>query len=978
MAISTWDDVIAALRKCQLLEPDQLELAMGATRNLSDPSTIARKLVTANLLTRWQAAELISGRIPLRMGKYRLFNQSGFTDLGPVYAAENIETANRVELKTISQSFDSSSPEFKLFISEARSIASIIHPNILRVGEIILEGGTAYLVTEDHGGRDLQRVVEKQHPISAVLAANYIRQAADGMAEVHSRGLVHRELRPDNVFIDEEGTIKIGGLGLACLTQTPPQKATTADAVNYLSPEQAGGDEVGPASDVYALGCIFHFLLTGRPPFPDGSAEQRLQQRLDETPSSVTELRSDVPVAIAEVCETMLARSVESRYADANEIVEALAPWQMTTPETDDATTSVIPLGIGDSDERASTVATASPVARAAPKRARPATDRESEPTGLDFSSPAVATENETETSPYTRTGRRKNSQALIAIVAMVGLLVAGGAAIYAFLPDDKGTVASRPLKAPESNVDPEPQTTRRAVQPKNQIDAPPPIVAKFTDLVDCQWTDGKKFDVQQALHEGERIKLSAGRVEITFTCGAKVQLEGPAEFEIQSAFEAVVHNGNPVLHIPDGLEGFAVRDSKGKIVTATSKPNAPPATDGGDNVAVEDPKTNPPKDIKPPPEPAPVPNPPEPVPAKPFTLDQLAKAVSLPSPESENIEPVVLGPLPGALPEDFAISLRSNAAEPSRMNRRFAVERVEPKPAQPNAPKGRHWRIALASGEAAAAGNATPIARLTLHQEKLQLRWTKIAPAEPDAIYLQNCLIGIAGGGKEHLVALRQPTEFAVPKLSFPPKPNSYIVPIVAMPDSQYIRVQLVGLRGLQDEKTPQQFRDSRSLLDKPHDETTIEFGEGDSRLLVGIKSRVIALKKQPHIKIDLASAVAWDAKRPPLTYADFVGRFKKNEAAFTAQEKTLKKLEQAKQLAQDKGRFNRPIDVVKAKIELMKPVMAKIRASRAVIERVGQNTRLHFRVYYEVDGHQVDLVRSVASKESAEEEPKPKPDDQ
>ncbi|MFP6692623.1 MAG: protein kinase, partial [Pirellulales bacterium] len=254
MAISTWQNVIAELRKSQLLAPDELDEAIVATRDLSDPSVIARKLVTESLLTRWQAAELISGRIPLKIGKYRLRDQTGFTDLGPVYAAENIETRNRVELKTIGQKVDSESPEFKCFVNESRVIASINHPNVLRICEIIFDSGTAYLVTEDHGGRALQRLVEKQHLLSPELAADYICQAAEGMAEVHSHDLVHRELRPDNLFVDEEGTIKIGGLGVACLAQNSPQKSTAADAVKYLSPEQASGDEAGPASDVYALG----------------------------------------------------------------------------------------------------------------------------------------------------------------------------------------------------------------------------------------------------------------------------------------------------------------------------------------------------------------------------------------------------------------------------------------------------------------------------------------------------------------------------------------------------------------------------------------------------------------------------------------------------------------------------------------------------------------------------------------------------
>ncbi|MEE2707614.1 MAG: serine/threonine-protein kinase [Planctomycetota bacterium] len=897
MAISTWQDVIAELRKSQLLAPDELDEAIVATRDLSDPSTIARKLVSESLLTRWQAAELISGRIPLKIGKYRLRDQTGFTDLGPVYAAENIETGNRVELQTISQKLDTSSPDFKRFVKEARVIASIVHPNLVRIGEILLESGTVYLVTEEHGGRDLRRFVEKQHPLSPELATDYIRQAADGMAEVHSRDLVHRELRPDNLFADEEGTIKIGGLGMACLAKSPQQKATAADADKYLSPEQANGEEAGPASDVFALGGIFYYLLTGRPPFSNGSSEQRPENAL----LPISEFRSDVTEEIVAVCETMLATSLESRYADASDVVAALSSWQPTTPEADDAPTSVIPLNLKNANDSASSLAIA---ARAARNRGRPAVQQKTEAADLEFPSSAIAANSETKSSPHPRTGQRKHSQ--IFAVAIVGLflLVAGGVVAYSFLPEGDTRLVRKPGMAPKVNLDSREAGNSRSDKPQKPATVATPIAAESSE------------------HQ------VAGRDS----------------------------NGNNPPNVPH---------------TATA------TTDDGEATTGENTETKPPEEVDPQPAPQPLPQPtpqpkPPPTSSKPFTLEQLAETVSLPPPESENTDPVLIGTLPGALPEDFAISLHSNPAEPGRVNRKFSCEKEGGE--ETASLQGRSWRVTAGTGEA--TENAKPIARLVLSEEQLQIHWTENAAGHASASHLQNCLLDVRGGGQERFVPLRQPSDFPELKLKFP-GPNSFTVPVAAMPDSQYLRVQIIGLQGLNDETTPQQFREARSLLDKPHDETTIELGAGGSRVLIGIKSRAVSLKKKPYLKIELNAAVAVDEKSKPLPYAEFVKTFTRLDVLFITNQEKLKNLKQARKAAQvgQKMRFNNPIALVMAQIAKMKPTIDKWRASREVIKGVGGNSRLHFRVYYEVGGRQVDLIRTVVGKEPAEPEPKRRP---
>ncbi|MFP6694413.1 MAG: hypothetical protein VB875_15430, partial [Pirellulales bacterium] len=257
-----------------------------------------------------------------------------------------------------------------------------------------------------------------------------------------------------------------------------------------------------------------------------------------------------------------------------------------------------------------------------------------------------------------------------------------------------------------------------------------------------------------------------------------------------------------------------------------------------------------------------------------------------------------------------------------------------------------------------------------------LGIQWTENAADRADASYLQNCLLGVRGGGQERFVPLRQPSDFPELKLKFS-GPNSYTVPVAAMPDSQYVRVEILGLRGLTDETTPQRFREARSLLDKPHDETTIELGAGDSRLLIGIKSRVGTTKNKPYLKIDLTAAVAWDVERPVVPFAEFAKESKRRDDEFKNTEGLLKLRQQQRKAAQvgQKAVYNKPIAALQGRIAIMKPTIDKWRASREVIKGVGGNSRLHFRVYYEVGGRQVDLIRTVAGKEPAEPGPKRRP---
>ncbi|HEX5447331.1 MAG TPA: serine/threonine-protein kinase, partial [Pirellulales bacterium] len=183
-------------------------------------------------------------------------------------------------------------------------------------------------------GSDLQAIVSRSGPLPYETAANYTRQAADGLAYAHRAGLIHRDIKPANMLVDSEGTLKILDMGLARFNDESQGSLTMAydqkmiGTVDYLAPEQAlDSHRVDARADIYSLGCTLYFMLTGDPPFPQGTIPQRLIQHQSAEPASIRETRSDAPDELIEICQKMMAKSAADRYQSAEEVSAALSEF---------------------------------------------------------------------------------------------------------------------------------------------------------------------------------------------------------------------------------------------------------------------------------------------------------------------------------------------------------------------------------------------------------------------------------------------------------------------------------------------------------------------------------------------------------------------------------------------------------------------------------------------------------------------------
>jgi serine/threonine-protein kinase len=336
MAVSTVGDYLSALEKSKLLGSEQLVAAQRLAGESSDAAVLAKALVREKLVSRWQAETLLAlgPRAQFRLGKYRLIQRLGKGGMGIVFLAEHVTMNRRVALKIVPRTITENRASLDRFFAEARAIAALDHPNIVQAYSVDNEMDRYFIVMEFVDGQDLQRTVEVNGPLDFARAADFIRQAADGLAHAHARNLVHCDIKPSNLLVNQQGVIKILDLGLARLNRSDSPRGAAAGepafgTVDYMAPEQGlESSNFDHRADIYSLGCTLYFLLTGHPPFPEGTLAQRIVRHQAQEPRDILLERPDTPPNLVEICKRMMVKEPEKRYQSTQEVSAALASWQ--------------------------------------------------------------------------------------------------------------------------------------------------------------------------------------------------------------------------------------------------------------------------------------------------------------------------------------------------------------------------------------------------------------------------------------------------------------------------------------------------------------------------------------------------------------------------------------------------------------------------------------------------------------------------
>lgn len=342
------DAFLDLVRRSGLVEKDRLVALLRELKresdghSITDTDFVAGRIVEAELLTRWQVDKLLEGRHKgFFLGKYKLLGHLGTGGMSSVYLAEHVLMQRWVAIKVLPQDRVEDTSYLARFHREAQAAASLDHRNIVRAYDVDSEGNIHYLVMEYVEGRDLQQIVQKDGPLEYVAAAEYTRQAAEGLAHAHLAGLIHRDVKPANLLVTPKNVVKLLDLGLARFTDEDKASLTVAydenvlGTADYLAPEQAlDSHGVDSRADIYGLGCTFYFLLTGHPPFVGGTLPQRLMMHQKQPPPDIQLDRPDAPQDLIDICLKMIAKKPGDRYQSAAETADALAKWLIAHGQT--------------------------------------------------------------------------------------------------------------------------------------------------------------------------------------------------------------------------------------------------------------------------------------------------------------------------------------------------------------------------------------------------------------------------------------------------------------------------------------------------------------------------------------------------------------------------------------------------------------------------------------------------------------------
>jgi len=270
--------------------------------------------------------------------RYRVEAVLGAGGMGTVYLAEHRLMERPVALKVVRPDLVGRAALVDRFRREARAAAKLAHPNIVTAYDAEQAGETQMLVMEYVRGTDLARLVRDRGPLPAAEACDLARQAATGLQHAHEHGMVHRDIKPQNLMLTAGGQVKILDFGLARFASEFPAGGVTADgailgSADYVAPEQVEDPRTADIrSDLYGLGCTLYFLLAGRPPFPGGTILQKLTAHAHREPAPLAGFRADLPPGLAAVVGRLMAKDPAARFPSPAEAAAALARFAESAP----------------------------------------------------------------------------------------------------------------------------------------------------------------------------------------------------------------------------------------------------------------------------------------------------------------------------------------------------------------------------------------------------------------------------------------------------------------------------------------------------------------------------------------------------------------------------------------------------------------------------------------------------------------------
>ncbi len=273
---------------------------------------------------------------PKRIGKYDILRKLGQGGMGAVFLARDAALRRDVALKVLPKDKAENPILVRRFQAEAQAAAKLRHDNIVAVFDSDTADGYCYIAMEYVDGKDLHEMVSRRGPVPVRRSIEIIKQVAMALQHAYEHNIVHRDIKPSNLLIRRDGVVKLTDLGLArsvddSIETGITRAGTTVGTVDYMAPEQGRSSKAADIrSDLYSLGCTWYFMLTGQPPFPDGSLTNKLQAHAVKPPPDPRTLNENVSDGLVAVIHQMLAKKPESRYQTPQELLDDLQTAALT------------------------------------------------------------------------------------------------------------------------------------------------------------------------------------------------------------------------------------------------------------------------------------------------------------------------------------------------------------------------------------------------------------------------------------------------------------------------------------------------------------------------------------------------------------------------------------------------------------------------------------------------------------------------
>ena len=261
--------------------------------------------------------------------RYEILERIGTGGMAVVYKTRDHRLNRLVAVKILKPELAQDEDFRRRFNAESQAVAQLSHPNIVSVYDVSRGGDTEYIVMELIDGITLKQYMEKRGQLNWRESLHFITQILRGLSHAHSRGIVHRDIKPHNIMVLRDGSVKVADFGIACLensAQTLTQEAL--GSVHYISPEQARGERTDARSDIYSAGVVMYEMLTGRLPFEGDSAVSVAIQHLSSVPLAPRELNPEIPAQLELICMKAMTPDLERRYVSADAMIADLEDFR--------------------------------------------------------------------------------------------------------------------------------------------------------------------------------------------------------------------------------------------------------------------------------------------------------------------------------------------------------------------------------------------------------------------------------------------------------------------------------------------------------------------------------------------------------------------------------------------------------------------------------------------------------------------------